>query len=316
MANWPALIEKNLGLTASLGQAVASAKSCEPDIRGPSLVVTSDYGGSHRGSGYDVYSVLVGDLVLCSGWRTAWGSVRPQLLADNRRMSYKGLNDGQRRRALGPFLAAANRIPGICASLAVSKGAGTLFEPRSGAINPELSECLSWDKALFERTLRIVHIVSFIVAGVSNAGQDVLWFTDEDEIAETPDRLGLLTKLWGNVMSNYAVHGFGHLRCGTTGCDSGSNEIEDLAAIPDLVAGALADLLTPIAGQLKTGIVTPLPLRAKAKASAIGQWLLQENHMLKRIILVIDKEPGSPKLKVARLRFHDLSPAQLVTLSA
>jgi hypothetical protein len=118
-------------------------------------------------------------------------------------MSYKGLHDRQQRRALGPFLRATNQIPGICASLAVSKSASTLFQPDLSPINPEITGCLSWDSKLFERAMRIVHIVSFFVAGLSQTNQDVLWFSDEDEIAANPQRHTLLTKLWANVMSNY-----------------------------------------------------------------------------------------------------------------
>src|ERR1039457_1632510 len=111
------------------------------------------------------------------------------------------------------------------------------------------------------------------IAGLSQKNQDVFWFSDEDEIAANPQRLTLLTKMWANVISNYPVHSLRHLKCGTTRSDDGSNEIEDFAAIPDLVAGALSDLLTSIAGQFRLGLIVPFRLDSKAKATMIGQWL-------------------------------------------
>jgi len=222
-------------------------------------------------------------------------------------MSYKALNDIHRQRALRPFLAAADSIPGICASLAVAKNIETLFVPDNASVNAELAACLSWNRHLFERALRIVHFVSFFVAGLSLPNQDVLWLSDEDEIAANANRLTLLTKLWANVISNYAVHSLRHLRCGTTKSVGGSCEAEDLAAIPDLAAGAIVDLLTPIAGQLRTGVIVPGRLDTKSKANNIGQWLLNDEHPLKKIILVIDKKPGSESLTVGRVQFHDLT---------
>ncbi|HEY1938706.1 MAG TPA: hypothetical protein VGJ33_12285 [Candidatus Angelobacter sp.] len=269
--NWQALVQKNLGLTATLGKIMLSVK---PPINLPDaerLLVASDYSGAHRGSAYDVYTTLVADASSCAAWLESRAHIRAQFLSQNRRMSYKALNDGQKRRALGPFLAAADQISGICASFAISKAAGTIFQADDQPHNPELSECLEWPKPLFERTFRIVHIVSFFIAGLSRPNQDVLWFSDEDEIAASPKRLIFLTKLWANVLSNYAVHSFRHLRCGTTASDDGSNSIEDLAAIPDLVAGALSDLLTSVEGNIRSKIITPFPLNSKPKAAMIGQ---------------------------------------------
>lgn len=305
--NWGILATKDFGLTTLLAKTMVEGRCCNPEIKGPCLIVASDYSGSHKESSYDIYSVLLGDLKHCDGWHEARLEIRRQFLSDNRRMSYKGLNDRQRRKALGRFLDAADLIPGVCASLAVSKCIKTLFEQDFSQINPELIECRSWNESLFERVLRIVHIVSFWIAGLSLPHQDVLWFSDEDEIAANSQRLALLTKVWANVMNNYTVHTLRHLKCGTTKCDDGSKEIEDFAAIPDLVAGALSDLLTSIAGQYRPNLIVPLRDGSKAKATFIGHWLSQQHHSLNKIILVIDKDNDSPGFIISRLSFNDLS---------
>jgi hypothetical protein len=305
--NWSALKNKKLGMMNVLADALAGTEVLLPEFSGPRLVVSSDYSGSHSGSPFEVYSILIGDLALCGEWFQARSRVRNQFLRNDRRMSYKTLNDRQRQRALGPFLAAADLIPGLCVSLAVSKNAGSLFQKDIGPVAKELTACLLWHKNLSERAFRVIHFVSAFVALLSRPGQDVLWFTDEDEIAANEERLTIFTKVWANVLSNYAIHGLGNLRCGTTKCDTGLNDIEDLTAIPDLAAGAVSDLLAPVVGNMHEGIITPLPLNQKMKSTFIGNWLLNQKHRLKKLILTIDRKPDSAELYIGRLRLTQLS---------
>lgn len=305
--NWSALKNKKLGMMSVLADVIAGAEALLPEFSGPCLVVSSDYSGFHSGSAFEVYSILIGDLALCGEWFQARSGVRNRFLSNDRRMSYKTLNDRQRQRALGPFLAAADLIPGLCVSLAVSKNVGSLFQKDLGPVDQELTACLLWHKNLAERTFRVIHFVSAFVALLSRPGQDVLWFTDEDEIAANEKRLTIFTKVWANVLSNYAIHALGHLRCGTTKCDTGLNDIEDLTAVPDLAAGAVSDLLTPVAGNIRTGIITPLPSNQKMKSTLIGNWLINQNHRLKKLILTIDRKPDSTELNIGRLRLTQLS---------
>lgn len=305
--NWEALAGKDFGLSTLMAKIMLESRGCTLDVDGPCLFVASDYGGAHRQSSYEIYSVLLSDLMYCDAWRHARVRIRTEFLPNARRMSYKGLNDSHRRRALVPFLAAADMIPGMCVSLAVSKSVDTLFRRDASPINPALTDCLTWSESLFERVLRIVHVVSFWIAGISRPNQDVLWFSDEDEIASNPETLKLLTKVWANVMNNYTVHPLRHLKCGTTKCDDGSNSIEDFAAIPDLVAGGLSDLLTAINGRYQVGLVWPVGGACKAKAQVIGHWLSQQKGALRKIVLVIDKDASG--LTITRLNFKDCSPS-------
>jgi hypothetical protein len=189
------LADKDFGLSALMAKIMLEGQLRTVEIEGPCLFVASDYGGAHRQSSYEIYSILLSDLKHCDAWQRAREGIRAEFLADGRRMSYKGLNDGHRREALVPFLAAADKIPGMCVSLAVSKSVNTLFQRDDSPINPELSDCLAWSGSLFERVLRIVHLVSFCIAGISRPDQDVLWFSDEDEIAANTETLKLLTKV-------------------------------------------------------------------------------------------------------------------------
>ena len=51
-----------------LAGVLADAETSIPDLQGPSLVVSSDYSGSHDGSAFEVYSILIGDLRFCGPW--------------------------------------------------------------------------------------------------------------------------------------------------------------------------------------------------------------------------------------------------------
>ena len=97
---------------------------------------------------------------------------------------------------------------------------------------PDLAAYSHLRASVFERMLRVVHLVSFFTAGLSRAGQDVLWFTDVDDIAANNERIVELTNVWANVFSHYLQHDLRHVRCGTTQCDNGTLQLEDLASIP------------------------------------------------------------------------------------
>lgn len=311
MSNWEELAKKVIGLSSRLGEMMLSAGPI-PELGGPAIFIGSDYSGAHAGSAYDVYAVFLIDSDGCG--RLIEGRRLLDPILGTRRMSYKGLNDGKKRKALLPFLSHADGIPGICVTVAVAKSAGTLFERDTTDIDPGLLPCLAWKNSSSERALRIVHLVSFLLAGVSSSGQDVLWFTDEDEIAANDARLTLLTKLFANISSHYLLHELRHLRCGTTKCDNGSNEIEDLTAIPDLAAGAVSQLLTSIEGRVRTGVITPFSLQAKTKDVLIGRWLSNQQCNLKKIILRIEPEANSRRLNIAQMRFWEISGCRSITL--
>lgn len=208
-----------------------------PDLRrGASLIVTSDYSGHHRSSRCEAYAFLVSDMTGCAGWEQRRQLVRGVYLDDARRMSYKNLNDGQRRAALRPFLEAANLIRGVLVIMVVDKSVHSLFRTqREGQARPVRSEFAGWSRSIVERLLRAVHFVSFFIAGLSEPDQDVLWLTDDDAIAQNEKRLRQLVNVFGRVASHYLSHDLGHIRIGTTQSDTGRRDVEDLAAIPDLL---------------------------------------------------------------------------------
>lgn len=90
----------------------------------------------------------------------------------------------------------------------------------------------------------------------------------------------------------------GHLRCGTTKSDDGSLALEDLTALPDLVAGATAEFLAALAvvglGPVSQ-LIQLLPSGVSWKTRIIVPWMLNADFPLERFVCLIDGAPDPPK---------------------
>jgi hypothetical protein len=158
-------------------------------------------------------------------------------------MSYKKLGDSYRREFLQPILETADELDGMLFSLAVNKAAPSLFVPNGpyASGNSEFSQFHAWKRDTVEKAFLLMHVVGFLLAGLSKKGQDILWFTDQDEIAANPAMLTSFTKAFSWISALYLDFDLGHMHCGTTACDDGTRSIEDFVAIPDLISGALSE---------------------------------------------------------------------------
>jgi hypothetical protein len=312
--NWRALHRPDLGFMNLFSQMIERVERREPSAipdlrRGKLLLVASDYSGQHDLAEYQVLSFLFADWQQCGDWERMRQELRRQYLSDGRRMSFKALRDKKKRATLRVFLSAANNIAGLSFSVLVHKAITSLFR-ETGLIDlsePGHEEFSHWKGTSFEKMLRVVHLVGFFMAGLSREGQDVLWITDEDEIAANDDRLRELTKLCGNVSSHYIAHNMGHFRCGTTKSDDGSRQLEDLASIPDLIAGALSEVVVAMNQQgmmPSNSLFVFRPENIKAKTSEIMNWFSTNLAPLKRLVYMIEPVENSSGLSIKRLRFH------------
>jgi hypothetical protein len=218
-------------LAASLSTSLLSDRSGFPFLtRGRALVLVADFGGHHQKQHFDTYTFLILDLTKNQDWLAWQRHFRNAILRNHRRMSFKALNDGMRRRAIVPFMRAATGIEGCLVQFAISKVGGSLF---TGVSNDEVGgELLKrWKPSVLERLLRVLHLSAFLLSGLSAPGQDVLWIIDEDDIAANVAKLTDLTELFARICASYSFHTLGHLRCGTTATvEDGSLAFEDLAA--------------------------------------------------------------------------------------
>lgn len=273
-----------------------------------SLILVSDYSGETEGSPYQVLSFLLVGINDCIVWNKERNNFRKKHFSNNRRMAFKNLNDNQRRKALIPFLETANQLPGLLFSIAIDHSIDTLFDGNAplDLDNPDFQEFITWKPKVLEKAFRIVHFAAFLTAGFSSPNQNVLWFSDEDNIAANFSRLTQLTKVFASVLSNYLGHYLAHIRCGTTKNDDGSLLIEDFASIPDLVAGAISEQL--ILGQNEPefdNIFWLLRSGFTNKTSSITLWLSDSDQPLKRFFCMIKPVKESTALNVSWFHFYN-----------
>jgi hypothetical protein len=297
-------------LSDSLQRLEARDPSRMTNLRsGESLVLASDYGGDHKGARFRAFSFLLANRDALGGWLNAREQWRRRRLRDGRRMSFTQLGDRHRREALPEFLEIARTIPGILASVLVDRAIQSVFSERGDLDMPRIASLRSagWSTNGLERLFTIVHFASFFLAGFSRAGQNVLWVSDEDEIAANEPRLRQLTETFGIVFSHYLQHDLGHVRVGTMHSDNGSRELEDLGAIPDLAAGALSEIYSAYRNQhsLPGGpVIVPVPDAVTPKSRQIMRWLSEEGRRLSKIVFVVRPPDSGSGLHIQLLRLH------------
>ena len=107
----------------------------------------------------------------------------------------------------------------------------------------------SWRPKSLEQMMRVVSLLSLFLGILSQPHQNFYWISDEDKLFANTSRT-LDTKALLERFSSVCVrHPLGELGMGTTSIDEEDRFDEDCAAIPDLVAGATAEVLTPSNGR-------------------------------------------------------------------
>jgi hypothetical protein len=312
--HWNKNVNPCWGITSSFDTVMRQLEIADVDLlpdlsSSPSLILTSDYGGQHKGATHEAFSFLTADLARCGAWNKERQRVRDTFFTEKRRMSYKALNDHQRRSALLPFLSAADRVPGLLTTVLVNKRVG-----RSLKLTTEEREQLpptiaKWPIHVLQKLTFVAHLGALLIAGLSSAGQNILWFTDNDDFGANDRRVIDLTPRFAGIISGYVGHELGHFRLGTMQCDAGDLQIEDLTAIPDLVSGAACEIPLDKAILTQTAIKVPLRGHISPKALAILHWMGQRHMPLKRLIILIDEGdfPRAIKVKALELSSDSLN---------
>ncbi len=343
---WKPISKQSLGIFSPISERMYSMSLMDPTAlpnlhASQTLFIASDYSGEHADANYQTISMIITDADAVNDWNQYRLKVRQQYLSDGRRMSFKQLRDQRRWQALVPFLSAANNIRGLSATIAIHSSIDTLFAGTNplDLKNPDFTKFSHWNKTSLEKLFRIIRFISIFVAGMSKSGQNVLWFTDDDAIAPNVKGLTELTELFAYTASEHLEHNLGYLRVGTPArSDTNDRMLEDLIAIPDLIAGTVAEILTLQADKNELVVNVPasvyfvpepfttefiqpqskdfkvymegqeeiiLPQAVmSAKTAFILNWLGDRGHQMKRIAAVIDPIPNSDMLSFKWLNFH------------
>ena len=314
---WNHLSNPILGPMLAVNNMMVSLETINPralpNIRkGEMIFIGSDYSGEQKNSRYYAISIIFTVLENIDTWENERGKLREKYLPDGRRISYKNLGDKLRNRILIPFLSIANNIPGIIITILVDKQIESFFQEDENILEKSLmsNDSLHWKDNEFEKLMQVIHWCSFFLAGLSREGQNVLWITDEDAIIPNNERLYQTCEVFSRVSSHYLPHNLGHMRIGTTKSDTGKRDIEDLIAIPDLVAGTLCHVLTEYwnyGGVPSSGLILPSLKNIPDKTKKIMNWFSDDRQLLKRLVICVNHNIKNNGLSFQLLKFHGVS---------
>lgn len=272
------------------------------------LLIVSDYGGSHQGSRYLTYSFLFTQPSSLPEWNGFRLFIREKYKFTKGRMAYKKLNNRECGEACFPWLTAADGLNGLLLTFAIDRSLGCLFDQAQLAtlrqVRPDLAET---PRKIVERMYLVCHFISVILSGLWSASQEVIWITDQDDIAANEKVKTSLEETLQTVAQMYLGERLATLHCETTAYDDGALQIEDLASIPDLVAGAISEAQTQqaIFNNLPTGQANvPLPETIPDKAMKILNWTALPDKALKRMVLMMYPTANSGQVYFNRIVFQ------------
>ena len=241
-------------------------------------------------------------------WEIERLAIRRQYLPDGRRMAFKNLSDGHRRRALDPFLSAAAGITGIVFSIAIDKNVEL---NRLGGVGFEQLKTRIKNHKILEKMVNVGAYGALLTGGLCAPGQDLFWLTDNDDIVINQNRLEATRIIFRHMLDQFCPQGLGKVRFATTGDLSNSGDhlrAEDLCSIPDLVGGAIADHLTSIKGIIPGSGNLAIPMvDQRTKTAQILRWLSNLDGPLKHLVCVV-KSAGPDQ---RRYSFHRYIPISL-----
>jgi hypothetical protein len=210
-------------------------------------------------------------------------------------MAFKNLNDRQRRRALAPFLEAAECLDGHVVVVAVTKDVERLS---TAATTLQIWKDMpglkaKWDERAFEQMARIAHFFSLFVAAWSSPGAHVSWITDNDSTVANEDRLDDAHRLAAYLSSFYVQHSLGEFMMNTVSVDAEERVFEDFVAIADLAAGMVAEVMVAPAENQRGETNWHRTPDLTEKSDLISSWFWHSLGSLRKTCIVIDRtSPG------------------------
>lgn len=300
MTVWKHIETPQAGFLNNLSESVSILEAKEQnvltDLTGEEMWITSDYSGQHAGASHESYCFLLASPHSISHWDLARVAMRTRWLPDGRRMAFKKLREPVRKRALPAFLDIADLLRGNLICFVVDARVNSLFG--EGSRSPhELPSIFRPDTSstTVEKMLRVAHFLALLVAALRSEDQRAVWISDRDEALEDFDRgerLGALVRALIYGMTRWRQPAA--LEFGTTALErSGETQLEDLAAIPDLVAGALGDSATRLPGFVGPGTWERTVQRTTVgdeRSQAMLDWLSRTSTNLKRLVLRVEMD--------------------------
>jgi hypothetical protein len=274
---------------------------------GSHLMFGSDYSGDHAKSPFRIYGFLVADEEGSPQWPARCHAVREKHLKDGRRMSFKNMNDVQRRRALIPFLEAAEYIEGHVVVVAVTKQLRQMSSaPTSMQVWRDTHGLQAkWDLRAFEQMVRVAHFFSMFLGTWSSPGMDVTWITDDGSIVANAGRLDDVHQFAARLSALFVPHQLGVFAMNTVSLDSKARGFEDFVAIPDLAAGMIGEVLSVTRSQEQGRRPNEYGAEESSiKSEVIVDWFWHRSGPLKKICILISPAATKGQFGVGELRME------------
>lgn len=264
----------------------------------PTVIALSDYGGEASHCSYLTYAFLYAGYKALRQWHENILRLKMDRFGDGRTMSYKDLRDRKRQAALLAWLALADSLQGYLIVVAIHKQIPYLFNNATGQSLVETLAFLGFPgyrKAVAEKTLRVLHMLCYFAALMLKPEKKFLWKTDEDDIAGSggcSPRLRYLGELFRRVMNLYVSHPLAEFGYAVDLTGDELRFFEDGLSLPDLAAGACADLFSR-AQQLRS-----------YRREEIISWLANEETLLPKIIFRFDYVRPGPSFRIREVRLR------------
>jgi len=317
---WRPIKDQNAGYMFSLSDALANVETEHPglltSVSSGAMIVASDYSGQHKEATHEAYSFLVTTNVALRPWLTKLDEFRREWLPDNRRISFKKLNEPMRWHALPSFLELVSTLEGNLISIMVDRRIGSFVPGGPAEAIQIFPDCFGFspNPGTVEKILRLASFVALINAGLRGERQPSHWISDHDETLDTHAKREGFARLAHYLTfgltnwTNPADHVFG-----TTMSPHAPWWSEDLAAIPDLAAGAYC--ATSSFHPAFFGTTFGHAFRSyrdvtNTRAREIGNWLATRSGKLRSVLLRLemdahDKVRASAQTFIAQLYRRD-----------
>ncbi len=276
-----------------IAKGVAEGRLQLPAFHGTRDVgVFSDYGGDHRESPVLTYTFLIVDFGFLEGFGQAMAQIRSDHKLGSREISFKELNSKAITAAVPRIMRAADRLPGLLFTLAVSKRAKNLLghERAVADARKQLDEASisSWQNPFeLETALRKIFTVAYWLAMLGRDGMGVFWMTDNDSLVANQSGMDDLGKLLPGALESLQSPNFRLIGLAKEFAKTETQPyFNDCLAVADLVAGSVAAAYTDRAD---------IKHHSKKKTPAITDVLTLHGHQgvfLKKLIIGIDETDG------------------------
>jgi len=243
---WNRIKDSDAGLAYSLSDAMATLELQFPGYLVPvnegRMIVASDYSGQHRQSSHEVYSFLVTTEDEITQWKHARDVFRKHSMTDGRRMSFKQLRDKVRANALPDFLQLGFKLRGNLISIMVDKRIPSFLSGGLASVRQLFAGCIPTEAphGTAEKMYLLATLQAMIIAGLRQESQEALWISDSDETLDENDKREGIAQLISYLTFAYTKwRQPAELLFTTTGSSNSPEWAEELAALPDIIAGAL-----------------------------------------------------------------------------